>query len=79
MDSTNSNGHKTSGETVNEELLEAIDAAIRSMQAQLKDGAGVKGALTDFIRLLQLRKDLEGDRPRHVSARWIEECQNSRD
>jgi len=64
---------------VNEELLEAIDAAIRGMQAQLKGGAGVKGSLTDFIRLLQLRKDLEGDRPRHVSARWIEECQTSRD
>jgi hypothetical protein len=67
---------------MSEELLEAIDAAIRIMQDQLKSKGTGKGTLSDLVRLLQLRKELEGDRPRQISARWIaedEECRTSKD
>jgi hypothetical protein len=75
------NKKKTSEETESADLLAAIDAGIQTMQAQLKlKGAG-KGTLSDLVRLLQLRKELNAEKPRHVSARWIdeEECKNSRD
>ena len=64
------------------DLLDAIDTAIQLMQGQLKTKEGAKGTLADLIRLLQLRKELEGDRPRQISARWIEEkdeCPRSKD
>ena len=55
------------------DLLDTIDAAIQLMQTKLAGSGETKGSLTDLVRLLQLRKELEGDRPRQVSARWIEE------
>lgn len=59
-----------------DEMLAAINAAIKTMQTQIAGDNGVKGTLTDLIRLLQLRKDLEGERPRNISVRWIDECEN---
>jgi len=64
------------------DLLDAVDTAIQLIQAKLKTNDGAKGSLTDLVRLLQLRKELEGDRPRQVTARWIEEkdeCKTSTD
>ena len=65
--------HGTSGETVSGSgLLEAVDAAILAIQTKLgaKDG-GEKISLTDLAKLLQLRKELEGERPRRINVRWI--------
>ena len=71
---------KTSGETeTGADLLEAVDTAILAIQEQLKSTGCEKGSLTDLVRLLQLRRDLEGDRPRRVSARWIDECKTLND
>jgi len=64
---------KTSGETEDLSLLSAIDSAILAMKKTLTDKGIEKGSLSDLIRLLQLRKELDGERPRHVSARWIDE------
>ena len=61
------------------DLLDAVDTAIQLMQEQLGNREGVKGSVSDLVRLLQLRKELEGDRPRQVSARWIEECKTLKD
>jgi hypothetical protein len=64
------------------ELLDAVDTAIQLIQAKLLTPDGAKGSLTDLVRLLQLRKELEGDRPRQINARWIEEedeCPKSKD
>jgi hypothetical protein len=64
------------------DLLDAVDKAIELMQAKLQTAEGTKGSLADLVRLLQLRKELEGDRPRQVSAKWIEEedeCRISND
>lgn len=53
-----------------------MESAIRIIQAELKKGGG-KGAVSDLVRLLQLRKELEGERPRKVSARWIDEWEST--
>jgi len=82
MDSGDSGKNKTSGETENgnRDLLGAIDTAILAMQGLLKTKGAASGSLTDLVRLLQLRKELEGDRPRHVSARWVDdECRTLND
>ena len=81
MDSADVGKNKTSGETEKSaeslDLLATIDVAIKAMQASLTAKGCEKGSLSDLIRLLQLRKELEGERPRRVSARWIDEdeCQ----
>ena len=71
-----SSENKASGETETEELRIAISHAIQAMSKQFGvDGTEVKGSVADLIKLLQLRKELEAARPRHVSARWIDECE----
>ena len=77
MDRPDSGKNKTPEETEsgNSDLLSAIDGAIIAMQELLKTKGTGSGSVTDLVRLLQLRKELEGDRSRHVSARWIDdEC-----
>jgi hypothetical protein len=79
MDSADVGKNKTSGETEivesaeSSDLLATIDIAIQAMKKSLKDKGCEKGSLSDLIRLLQLRKELEGERPRRVSARWIDD------
>ena len=65
---------ETSGETENGfGLLEAVDKAILALQEKLGDTeSGVKVSLTDLTKLLQLRKELEGERPRRINVRWID-------
>jgi hypothetical protein len=68
--------NKTSEETGNNaDLLAAVDAGIEKMRQQLIGNGQEKGVgtIADLVRLLQLRKELEGDRPRHITARWIDE------
>jgi hypothetical protein len=67
-------GNAESAESL--DLLETIDLAIQAMQKTLKEKSCEKGSLSDLVRLLQLRKELAQERPRHVSVRWIDsdEC-----
>lgn len=76
MDRSNAGKKRTSKETGSLDLLATIDIAIDAMQKLLVQKGCEKGSLGDLIRLLQLRKELEGERPRHVSVRWIDadEC-----
>ena len=78
MDSRESDKDKTSEEAKKSgELMLAIDLAIETMKGQLGPAGTLKGSIGDLVRLLQLRKELEGERPRRVSARWIDECPTS--
>jgi TusA-related sulfurtransferase len=82
MDSPIVGKRKTSEETTSAEsgerldLLDTIDAAIQAIQKSLKAKGCEKVSLSDLVRLLQLRKELAEERPRHVSVRWIDsdEC-----
>jgi hypothetical protein len=73
MSRSDSSRNKISEETESSvDLLGAIDGAIEKMRVQLTGGPQA-GTLSDLVKLLQLRKELDGDRPRHISARWISE------
>jgi len=73
MDGSHSNTNETSEETESRELLNAVDIAIHAMKTTLGKKGCEKGSLTDLIRLLQLRRELAAERPRHVTVRWIDE------
>ena len=56
-------GHKKQSEVV-EELLEKVEQKL---------GKGeVKASLGDYIRLVQLRKELEDEEPREIEVRWVD-------
>ena len=79
MDSSVVGTRKRSKETVSAEstedpdLLATIDVAIEAIKVSLKGKVCEKGAISDLIRLLQLRKELDAERPRHITVRWIDE------
>jgi hypothetical protein len=76
MDRSDARKSKTSGETESAkslDLLATVDIAIEAIKVSLRDKVCEKGAISDLIRLLQLRKQLDAARPRHISVRWIDE------
>jgi hypothetical protein len=44
---------------------------IKKIEEKLKDGE-MKPTLGDYIRLLQLQKEMEADEPRDIEVRWVE-------
>ncbi len=73
MTNPDKGANKTSAETESApDLLGAIDAAIEAMRVQLTGGKQGAGTLTDLVKLLQLRKELDADRPRNITVRWID-------
>jgi len=62
------------------QLLDVVQKAIGAISQHLSTKTEEKGSITDLIRLLQLRRELEEEKPRSVSARWVEdECNESID
>jgi hypothetical protein len=55
------------------QLLDVVDRAIEAVSRHLSSKTEEKGSITDLIRLLQLRRELEEEKPRAVSARWVED------
>lgn len=68
-----SKGTVSSGSTESPDLLATIDIAIKAMKESLQTKGCEKGSLSDLIRLLQLRKELDVERPRRISVRWVDE------
>ena len=50
---------------------ELIDKAIQKIETKL-DASEVKATFADFIRLLQLQKELQIDEPREIKVTWID-------
>ncbi len=50
---------------------ELVDRAIKNIEEKLEANE-VKATFGDFIRLLQLQKELQADQPREVKVTWIE-------
>lgn len=62
------------------ELEESVDSAIKAALLALQQSSresGAKASVSDLVRLLQLRKELDAERPRKITARWVGECRNS--
>jgi pantothenate kinase len=50
---------------------ELVERAIQSIEEKLKSNE-VKATLADFIRLLQMQKELQLDQPREIKITWVE-------
>lgn len=48
-----------------------IDAILKRVEERLI-GNDFKATVGDFIRLLEIRKALEEERPREITVRWVE-------
>lgn len=48
-----------------------VEKAIESIEDRL-ESSDVKATFGDFIRLLQLQKELQAEQPREIEVTWIE-------
>ena len=60
-----------------ERLMKAVESAIDVIQERFanlaEDTQQNKYSVSDLVRLLQLRTQLRGERPRNITVRWIDE------
>lgn len=54
-----------------EEKAALIDTLLKRVEERLI-GDDFKATIGDFIRLLEIRKALEEERPREITVRWVE-------
>jgi hypothetical protein len=57
-------------------LATAIDDAIENIREKLTTD-DLRASISDLVRLIQLRKELNDEAPKQVTVRWIEEWKNS--
>ena len=65
----------TSEDLAAERLVAAVESGIGVIQARLTNLDGdrdAKWSVSDLVRLLRLRKQLQGERPRTVVAYWVD-------
>ena len=65
-----------------ERLVAAVESAIAGLQERLAnlaaDSQDAKWSVSDLVRLLQLRNQLQGERPRTILACWVDDPLGSR-
>ncbi len=54
-----------------EERLRKLDNLLQRIEEKLEQD-DFKPTVGDFVRLLQLRKELEDERPREITVTWVE-------
>jgi hypothetical protein len=59
-----------------EDIGRLVDRAIVSFRDTL-DSAVTKLSVGDFVRLIQLRKEMVDEEPGNVTVRWVDECQTT--
>jgi len=66
----------TPDDLATERLVAAVESGIDGIQTRLAniadEGPEAKWSLSDLIRLLELRRQLQGERPRTVTVRWVD-------
>ena len=67
----------TQEDQATERLVAAVESAIGELQERLaniaNEGPDAKWSVSDLIRLLQLRDQLQGQRPRNITVRWVDD------
>ena len=60
-----------------ERLVAAVESAIAGIEQHLSnladDGEDTKWSVSDLVKLLQLRTQLQGERPRTIRAYWVDD------
>ena len=51
---------------------DVVERLLRKVERKLADDADVKATVGDYIRLLQLQKELQDEEPREIEVRWID-------
>lgn len=51
---------------------DVVNQLLRQMEAKLSE-QGVKVTLADYIRLVQLQKELADDEPREIRVTWVDQ------
>ena len=74
---TKSDPLPTPEDLATEKLAAAVESAIAGIQERLAnlaaDSQDAKLSMSDLVKLLELRKQLQGERPRTISVRWIDD------
>ena len=63
----------TPRELANEQIAGAVDVAVNAIREQLTHSGETKWSVADLIRLLEVRKELDGNQPTIVRAFWVDE------
>jgi hypothetical protein len=67
----------TAEDLATERLVAAVESAIVGIQERLAnlaaDTQDAKWSVSDLVRLLQLRNQLQGERPRTIFAYWVDD------
>ena len=51
---------------------DVVERLLRKVERKLADDADLKATVGDYIRLLQLQKELQDEEPREIEVRWID-------
>ena len=73
---TNSVPLPTPEDLATERLVAAVESAIGVIQERLANAADeqdAKWSVSDLVRLLQLRDQLQEERPRTIIVRWVDD------
>jgi hypothetical protein len=49
---------------------EAIDRMLSKLEKQLING-DIQGTVADYLRLIQVRREIKHERPREIEIRWL--------
>jgi hypothetical protein len=63
--------------TTDKKLHERISALLAAFEKQIAENQ-LKMSVADYIRLLQVRRELEGDRPKDVIATWVDSLEEKK-
>jgi hypothetical protein len=66
----NSSGHETEVDWGTEKARR-LDELLQKVETKI-GGEQFKASVGDFVRLLQLRKEIEDVRPKEITVRWVE-------
>lgn len=70
IDNLRARGSEYIEDVAGERTLSLVRRLIEKVENQL-DGAEAKGSIADFVKLLQLQKDLEDKRVRRIEVKWV--------
>jgi hypothetical protein len=59
------------GSSRSKKKIDVVEKVIESIEQKIEK-EDIKATLGDFIRLLQLRKELEEEQPREIEVTWVD-------
>jgi hypothetical protein len=70
---------KKRGNDETADRLNLVEQLLERVVRRLKEQNDEKATLTDFVRLLELKRELESDQPRSIEVTWVESGEPKQD